>query len=312
MRISLFGRTVGPVRRQARLVVVVGGAVMTAIALHGALPGAAADPFVAGQRAVEQATMPAAAEAAALHRAERSSADLGLPTPARRSAARLADRFDQRVVDEVTEYDGRGRPSAIEQFDERGALLSVVRLGWQPGAGPGLTDHGQALGQARKVAVAVGLPADGAAQVRPAPNGSGFIVAWDRAVDGIPVPGDGLRVVLWPDGSLHNLSRSERTLAPRPAMLLGRAAAHSAIDDRLDAWFPGAPRRQVDVTSLELAWVAPNDMFVPDRPDAPSPILRLAWVGRATTRGALSASLRGLEIYLDAGDGSLLGGDILR
>ena len=66
------------------------------------------------------------------------------------------------------------------------------------------------------------------------------------------------------------------------------------------------------MTGLDLAWVAPNDTFAPARPDAPAATLRLAWVGRVATTATLAESLRGLEVYLDAGDGSLLGGDVLR
>jgi hypothetical protein len=65
-------------------------------------------------------------------------------------------------------------------------------------------------------------------------------------------------------------------------------------------------------TALELAWMAPNDTFAPSRPDAPAATLRLSWVARVATTAALADSLRGLELYLDAGDGSLLGGDVLR
>jgi hypothetical protein len=68
----------------------------------------------------------------------------------------------------------------------------------------------------------------------------------------------------------------------------------------------------VTLTGLALAWVPPNDTFAPTAPDAPGAVLRLAWVVRAATSGGLSDSLRGLEIYLDAADGSVFGGDILR
>jgi hypothetical protein len=52
-------------------------------------------------------------------------------------------------------------------------------------------------------------------------------------------------------------------------------------------------------------------MFEPARPDAPEPIRRLAWVARVTPIGALASRLRSIELYLDAGDGRLLGGDLL-
>jgi hypothetical protein len=58
--------------------------------------------------------------------------------------------------------------------------------------------------------------------------------------------------------------------------------------------------------------VAPNDTFEPTRPDAPAEVRRLAWVVSVRTSGPLAEALRGLEVSIDAGDGSLLGGDVLR
>jgi hypothetical protein len=58
--------------------------------------------------------------------------------------------------------------------------------------------------------------------------------------------------------------------------------------------------------------MAPNDTFDAARPDAPAEIRRLAWVISVRTSGRLADSLRGLEVSIDAGDGSLLGGDVLR
>ena len=62
----------------------------------------------------------------------------------------------------------------------------------------------------------------------------------------------------------------------------------------------------------ELAWVAPNDLFAKAGADAPGATLRLAWLVTVEASGSLADQWRRLEIHLDAGDGSLLGGDILR
>jgi hypothetical protein len=135
-------------------------------------------------------------------------------------------------------------------------------------------------------------------------------VAWDRTVAG--VPGDGLRIQLWPDGSVHGITRSERVLAPRPGVLLDEASVRLSAEAQLDRWFHGNARREVTMAGLALAWMPPNDTFAPVGPDAPGAVLRLAWVARVTTSGGLIDNLRGHEIYLDAGDGSTFGGDILR
>jgi hypothetical protein len=69
---------------------------------------------------------------------------------------------------------------------------------------------------------------------------------------------------------------------------------------------------QVAITTLALAWVAPNSAFDPTGPDAPGTTLRLAWVAEARTSGPLADELRAVKLFLDAGTGALIGGDVLR
>ena len=129
---------------------------------------------------------------------------------------------------------------------------------------------------------------------------------------GIPVPGDGLRVQLWPDGSFHGLATSEHPLAASPATTIPATTAEATVGTLLDRWIPQNDRQSARIVGSALAWVAPNDTFEPVRPDAPAEIRRLAWVVSLRTSGALAESIRGLEVSIDAGDGTLLGGDVLR
>ena len=69
---------------------------------------------------------------------------------------------------------------------------------------------------------------------------------------------------------------------------------------------------QVSIATLGLGWVAPNSAFDPTGPDAPGATLRLAWVVEARTSGPLADALRAVKLYLDAGTGALIGGDVLR
>ena len=128
----------------------------------------------------------------------------------------------------------------------------------------------------------------------------------------MPVPGDGLRLQLWPDGSFHGLAVSEHPLAARPATTIPAAAAEATVGALLDRWIPAAARRDARIAGAALAWVAPNDTFEPARPDAPAEVRRLAWVVSVRSTGPLAGPLRGLEVSIDAGDGTLLGGDVLR
>jgi hypothetical protein len=292
---------------------IAGSVAMTALVVAAPRGGSAADPFVAGEVAVEVATLSGPAAAAGVARADIARVSLGLPVPARQVVSHVADRFAGTTYDEVTAFDGLGRMVSLQRFDPAGRLSAAVRFGWTGDGGPPLPDAAAARRRAETVAGSVtGRRPAGPVRVTPTGADDGWTVSWTRTLSGIPVPGDGIRIQLWADGSLHGYSRTERTLAPAPAATLDRSTARRLVDGQLDRWFSGAQRGQVTMTALELAWVAPNDTFAPSRPDAPSSTLRLAWVVRVATTGVLADSLRGLELYLDAGDGSLLGGDVLR
>ena len=154
-----------------------------------------------------------------------------------------------------------------------------------------------------------GLAPQGVPAVRPSTGAGGWAISWARRVAGVPVRGDGLRLALWPDGSFHGLVSSEQVLAPPPAATLPRPTAIVAADRALDRSLSGS-RSDLVVAAADLAWIAPNDTFGPRAGDAPAATLRLAWVVRYEPRGALADRLRAVELWIDAGDGSLLGGDL--
>jgi hypothetical protein len=122
------------------------------------------------------------------------------------------------------------------------------------------------------------------------------------------VRGDGVRIALWPDGTFHGLNRIERPLAAVPAQPMAAGAARIAVE-RWAAERYGSAAADLRLATVERAWVAPNDAFDASRLDAPAETLRLAWVARFEAGGALADRLRQVEVWLDAGDGSLLGGD---
>ncbi len=273
--------------------------------------GTAAEPFRAGELGVVSTPLASVAARLQIERASRTGTLLGLPAAARRSATRILDRFGGRTYDEIAEYDAGNRLVSLQRFDTNGRLIAAVRFGLRGDGGPAIGAVAARV-RAERLAATLGLEAAGSPRVVAAPSNGGWTVAWDRVIGGIPVPGDGLRIQLWADGSVHGLTRSERALAPTPTVRLDEARARSIVLAQLDAWFHGDRRREVSLAGLTLAWVAPNDTFAPAGPDAPSPTLRLAWVARVTTRGTLAENLRALEIFVDAGSGSVIGGDILR
>ena len=72
-------------------------------------------------------------------------------------------------------------------------------------------------------------------------------------------------------------------------------------------WLAG----DLSIVATERAWVAPNDSFGGPRLDAPAETLRLAWAVQLAASGALADRLRAVEVWIDAGDGQVLGGDLV-
>jgi len=291
------------------LLVLLGAAVVLVTGL--ARPADASDPYVAGSDATRTTRLAGPSAATVIDRAVVHERLLGFGAVTRRTVDRVVDRRGQRTYDEVTDLDARGGPVAVLRYGRDGGLEAATCLGWRPGAGPALTSGAEAIRAAERLARSVGITPVGRAAVR-ARAANGWAVRWDRTVAGIPVPGDGLRLQLWPDGSFHGLTRSEHPLAARPASTIPVVAAEAAVASRLDGWLSPTARRDVRITGASLAWVAPNDTFEPARPDAPAEVRRLAWIVNVRSAGAFAATLRGLEVWIDAGDGSLLGGDVLR
>ena len=297
-------------RRPAALILLLLGALFVLVS-GLARPADASDPYVAGGDATRIVPLTGALARPVTDRAIRHEKILGLPAAARRTIDRVVDRRGQRTYDEVTDLDARGRPVAVLRYALDGRIVAATRLGWQPGSGPALLAGPDAVLAADRVARSLGVAPVGRA-VADRRGANGWFVRWGRFVDGIPVPGDGLRVQLWPDGSFHGLAASEHPLATPPSTTIAASTAEATVAGLLDRWIPAGDRLSARIVSSALAWVAPNDTFESARPDAPAEVRRLAWVVSVRNSGTLAASIRGLEVSIDAGDGTLLGGDVLR
>jgi len=121
------------------------------------------------------------------------------------------------------------------------------------------------------------------------------LVMWTREVRGVPVPGDGTRVVLNGSGELVGLAIEESPLATPPARLARSDAA-------LRAATALAPSGAIVVGTPGLAWVLPTEGS--GEPVGQRVPRRLAWcVGGVLRDGAA------FELQLDAGNLALLGWD---
>jgi hypothetical protein len=124
------------------------------------------------------------------------------------------------------------------------------------------------------------------------------VVQWERTVNGVPVPGDGTRVIMSASGALVGVAIEESVLALGGGALRSAAEAKAAALALLPAGasLAGAPR---------LGWVHVGALAGDEELRDTS--RRLAW----RIRGAL-ADGRPLEIHLDAAQLALLGWDWAR
>ena len=121
------------------------------------------------------------------------------------------------------------------------------------------------------------------------------LVMWTREVRGVPVPGDGTRVVLNGVGELVGLAIEESPLATPPARLARSDAALRAVAALL-------PSGAVADARPELAWVLPTEGA--GEPLSQRVPRRLAWCVRGVLRDGAA-----FEVQLDAGNLALLGWD---
>ena len=304
-------RKLGGGRGRLVLAIAVLGAALGLGAPLGAPALDAADRYVAGGAVVERS--PVAADRADAVRAMARSfgARLGLPPAAALRVERVTDRFAGATYDEVTGTDGLGQAIHLQRLDDRGRLVGAVVFGWQSNGGRALANARAAANRGSRLAAQLELDTSGDPDVQAVPDGDGWTLGWQRFVDGVPVVGDGVRIDLWPDGRVHAVVRTERALATRPATILDAAAARGSAEATLKNQF-GDRAGEIAVSSVALGWVAPNGTFDPTAPDAPGATLRLAWVAEAQSSGDLADGLRAVKLFLDAGTGDLIGGDVLQ
>ena len=225
----------------------------------------------------------------------------------------MTDRFGGTTYDEVTGRDGAGRrraPAALRRA--RAASWAPSRSAGRPRAAVACRTSRRPGHAATGLAADLGLDVAGQPDVRQEPDDTGWAIAWPRVVDGIPVLGDGVRVDLWPDGRVHAVVRTERPLASRPARVIDEATREGTGDPR-----PRGPVREPLRAGRDRDGRArlgrPERRLRRRRRRTPRP-QRSGSPGSSRPARAASSSegLRAVKLFLDAGSGALLGGDVLR
>jgi hypothetical protein len=234
---------------------------------------------------------------------------LGFPAGDRQVARHVKDGLQQRDYDEVEEVDSNGNVLSITQLDSSGQLLAAVRFdnGSRPGRAVGRDAAAKA---ARRAAEAASLPTAGTNKTDADSGSGGWAVHWARAEGGVPVRGDETRVNVRIDGRIESVARVRHTLATAPAKPMSQGRAEAIARGYLDGWLsPTGSTYRID--GLDLEWVGCNDAFDPGAAADAASAYRLAWVVNVEPEGPASEYLRLVTMYIDAGDGSLLGGDFV-
>lgn len=285
---------------------------MTTLALRPALHAADLDQWQAGERVTSSSPAQAGLAAVVLRRAATLEPAVGLTRAAQRRVDVVEDRLAGATVHEVDYTDARGRPVGLLRLAFDGRLLAAIRLDYRDAYAQATLTGRDAEESARRIATDLALPVpDAGPDLRATMNGLMWTVRWPRVVDGAPVPGDGLTVRLWRSGDLHSVTVSDSPLAP-PATVLEPVRARAVIEGMLPGLVSSERRADGTLGVGTLAWVAANDVYRPERADAPATTLRLAYVFEMRFGGSSSELLRALAFWLDAETGELIGGDVLR
>jgi hypothetical protein len=234
---------------------------------------------------------------------------LGFPVGAGRAARHVKDTFQHAEYDEVDELDAGGNPISLTQFETSGRLRVAVRLDRSSRPATRITSD-SASQVAQQGAVSAGLPIGGPRHIDTDVATDGWTVRWDRTQDGIAVRGDETRVQVRPDGSIQSLARIEHQLAAGPAQRIDIGKARQIVDRQAEKWFTTAGSGY-SVDKMDVEWVAPNDNFQSGQSADPQQTYRLAWVANAKPSGPAAEHTWLVTVYIDAGDGSLLGGDVV-
>jgi len=234
---------------------------------------------------------------------------LGFPVGVRRSGRHVQDTFQHVEYDEVDELDAAGRPISMTQLDTSGHLRVAVRLDDSPHPATRIA-RDAAIGIAQRGATSVGLTVAGPAQIDADAATDGWTVRWNRTQNGVDVRGDETRVQVRPDGHIQSLAHVEHQLAEEPAQRIKADQAKEIVSRQSDNWFAAAGSGYA-IEKMDLQWVGPNGAFDASKPIDPQPEYRLAWVANVKPSGDTSSYLWMVTLYVDAGDGSILGGDFV-
>lgn len=276
---------------------------------EGALGDSAIEGSRVGQPIVTETILNADDSPDVFKRAASARDAFGFPVGAKRTGKHVHDGIQTTDYDQVDEIDGAGQPLAQTQFDSSGRLVSAVRFDMPSASSARVTLDNASKAASRGVSES-GLAPSGQSRTDPNPVLGGWDVHWDRTQDGYAVRGDETRVHVWPDGRIQSVARVAHDLMPAPARRLAMDDAKRVVTGQFDRWFAGRSSGYA-ISESKVEWVAPNAAFDAAKLTAAPSAYRLAWVVNVKPSGAAADYLTLVTIYVDAGDGTILGGDVV-
>ena len=202
-----------------------------------------------------------------------------------------------RASDPAT--DGTGTVVSLDDreiaWDARGVLSSVF-VPSSPGAVSrmGATEAGNRITQ---VAAALGVKLPAPDSLAYEDNVPDWTAQWSSAIDGIPAPGDGTKIMLTPDGRFLSYWHLESAAAPKPAHMLTEAEAKAKSSSCKNA-SKGAGGKPETCTAT-LVWYRPMSV-------SPDQSLRLFWQVQHNWWDKNLGGNEATVVYVDAGTGETI------
>ena len=231
---------------------------------------------------------------------------LQFPVGSKQTVWHVSDSQRHEEYDEVDELDARGEVVAVAMFT--GARLrAAIRFDDPPQPAKPI-DKAEAIASAQAAATKLKLGSGAPSSAYEEVPDSGWDVNWERRANGVPVRGDGVLIRVWADGRIASVAQNLHALAAAPAEVVDASVATSRVSDYV-AGMAAEVRAGVNILPPELQWVRPNGAFDTTKPYDEEPVCRLAWV--VTVEGSPDGAFTRLAYFIDAADGSLLGGDVV-
>lgn len=185
----------------------------------------------------------------------------------------------------------------VVRWDAAGRLVNVIHPPPHAAPAPGaaLSEAEVRLRAADYLAglgIALGAPDSIAYQTA----GPYWEALWNRVVGGVPVPSDGTKVVIGPDGAFVSYFFAETPVAPAPAITISQAAALAKAPFCRNS--SGGPNGLVETCAARLEWHAPAL--------TPGARLQLCWRIEYTRKD--NDESRASLLWLDAGTGETVDG----